>query len=711
MIKFKNHKPLGSILLLFVLQALIGINVESNIRAESLTQTLKASRYQIIDTQKGQQKIKMEDFGNLLIPGEPMLPAKTFMIAIPPGVQVSSVGINGAESVSLPGTYRIEPAPAVLPSDDRVEIIRDSRLRWQQNYEAIYSSDAAYPGFVGRLQGKGGLREYNFVRVAYSPFSYRPQSGKLFFTPSITVSIDYDISVPLGQKSYLPDTKSDLRASQSLVNYNQARDWYAARRISEPPKQSYDYLIITTDALLNAVNSLVSWKDSIGYSVNVVTTSWIQSNYTGVDLQQKIRNFLIDKYLEWGTEYLLLVGDNGTIPMQRCYPNPSDHSSGSDYSPPTDYYYAELTSNWDSDGDGYYGEYGQDSIDFVPELSVGRIPFSDSASVSSICQKLINFEKDSSSWKNNALLLGAMSNYANEDETGLPRTDGAVLMEEMISDMLTGWSYTTMYEKEGLDASTYTCDYPLNWTNVIGNWSANDYAVVNWWAHGSYDAAWRKWWGGDYNSNGIPDGSEMYWDTFVQNSDAASLDDGHPAIIFSCSCNNAWPEATSLARTLLKNGSAGIVGATRISWYNENWEDESSGGNASLDYYFFYYLIHQGEKVGDALFSARIYYFNYLFWSLNDPDWTPQANMLDFCLYGDPSLVREGISNFLCGDCNGDGNIDVGDVIYLINYLYKMGPAPNPMESGDTNQDGEVNVGDVVYLINYLFKNGPPPEL
>jgi len=710
MYKSRCHKALWVILVFLFSQLLIGMSADGNFRAENLTLTLRAGEYQIIDTGKGEQKIKMEDFGNLLIPGEPMLPARTFMIAIPPGAKVLSVAISGTESNPIRGKYLIKPAPAVLPSDERGEIIRESRLKWQRNYKATYSSDAAYPGYEGRYQETGGLRKYDFVRVAYFPFSYRPQSGRLFFTPSLTVSIDYSLTPSLDQRSYIymSDIKGEQRASQLLVNYSQAQDWYVAQQISETPRQTYDYLIITTDALLNAVTSLENWKDSIGYTVNVVTTTWIQSNYTGIDLQQKIRNFLIDNYLAWGTEYLLLVGDNNTIPMRRCYPNPSDHSSGSEYSPPTDYYYAELTSNWDSDGDGFYGEYGQDSIDFVPELSVGRIPFSDSASVVAICQKLMNFEKDVSSWKNNALLLGAMSNYANEDETGLPRTDGAVLMEEMISDMLTSWNYTTMYEKEGLDSSTYSCDYPLSWSNVVSNWSANDYGIVNWWAHGSYDAAWRKWWASD-DGNGIPDGWEMYWDTFIQNSDVSSLDDDHPAIIFSCSCNNAWPERTNLAKTLLKNGSAGIVGATRISWYNENWEDELSGGNASMDYYFFYYLIHQGEKVGDALFSARIHYFNYLFWSLNDPDWTPQANMLDFCLYGDPSLVREGISNYICGDCNSDENIDVGDIIYLINYLYKNGPVPNPLISGDTNQDGEVNIGDVVYLVNYLFKNGLPP--
>jgi hypothetical protein len=28
------------------------------------------------------------------------------------------------------------------------------------------------------------------------------------------------------------------------------------------------------------------------------------------------------------------------------------------------------------------------------------------------------------------------------------------------------------------------------------------------------------------------------------------------------------------------------------------------------------------------------------------------------------------------GDANGNDTVDVGDVVYLINYLYKSGPAP-----------------------------------
>ena len=67
---------------------------------------------------------------------------------------------------------------------------------------------------------------------------------------------------------------------------------------------------------------------------------------------------------------------------------------------------------------------------------------------------------------------------------------------------------------------------------------------------------------------------------------------------------------------------------------------------------------------------------------------------------------------FVPGDATGDKVVDVGDVVHLINYLFKGGPAPNPLAAGDVTGPGDcvVDVGDVVYLINYLFKNGPVPQ-
>jgi hypothetical protein len=63
----------------------------------------------------------------------------------------------------------------------------------------------------------------------------------------------------------------------------------------------------------------------------------------------------------------------------------------------------------------------------------------------------------------------------------------------------------------------------------------------------------------------------------------------------------------------------------------------------------------------------------------------------------------------LHGDANANGTINAGDQVYLINYLYRGGPPPIPMEAGDLNCDGIVNVGDVNYLTSYLYRNGPPP--
>ena len=57
-----------------------------------------------------------------------------------------------------------------------------------------------------------------------------------------------------------------------------------------------------------------------------------------------------------------------------------------------------------------------------------------------------------------------------------------------------------------------------------------------------------------------------------------------------------------------------------------------------------------------------------------------------------------------------DTDISVSDVIYLINYLFKSGPSPNPILIVDVDCNCEVSVTDIIFLINYLFKDGPPPD-
>jgi hypothetical protein len=63
---------------------------------------------------------------------------------------------------------------------------------------------------------------------------------------------------------------------------------------------------------------------------------------------------------------------------------------------------------------------------------------------------------------------------------------------------------------------------------------------------------------------------------------------------------------------------------------------------------------------------------------------------------------------FIPGDANGSGDVNGLDVVFLVNYLKGLGPAPVPLLSGDANGDCAANGLDVVYLVNYL-KGGPAP--
>ena len=61
------------------------------------------------------------------------------------------------------------------------------------------------------------------------------------------------------------------------------------------------------------------------------------------------------------------------------------------------------------------------------------------------------------------------------------------------------------------------------------------------------------------------------------------------------------------------------------------------------------------------------------------------------------------------GDATGDGNINIGDAVFVISYVFRGGAAPNPLEAADANCDQKVNVGDAVFIVNYIFRGGPAP--
>ncbi len=76
------------------------------------------------------------------------------------------------------------------------------------------------------------------------------------------------------------------------------------------------------------------------------------------------------------------------------------------------------------------------------------------------------------------------------------------------------------------------------------------------------------------------------------------------------------------------------------------------------------------------------------------------------------------------GCCNDDGkrgDVDysggspnVGDLAYLVSYLFDQpaGPAPPCFDEGNLDGEGGINVGDLAYLVSYLFDQpaGPAPK-
>ncbi len=61
----------------------------------------------------------------------------------------------------------------------------------------------------------------------------------------------------------------------------------------------------------------------------------------------------------------------------------------------------------------------------------------------------------------------------------------------------------------------------------------------------------------------------------------------------------------------------------------------------------------------------------------------------------------------VCGDVDASGDVIISDALYLINYIFQIGPPPLDPDGGDVNCSGQLDIGDAVYIVNYLFAGGP----
>ncbi len=80
--------------------------------------------------------------------------------------------------------------------------------------------------------------------------------------------------------------------------------------------------------------------------------------------------------------------------------------------------------------------------------------------------------------------------------------------------------------------------------------------------------------------------------------------------------------------------------------------------------------------------------------SCNDPS---------FPTCGIPVTLRVG-QVYTIGDANGDETVNISDAVYIINYVFSGGPAPEPIEAADVDCSGSCNISDAVYLILVHFR-------
>ncbi len=420
------------------------------------------------------------------------------------------------------------------------------------------------------------------------------------------------------------------------------------------------YIIITTNLIES--NSLelerfIQYKQALGFQVRVITENEYGSDQ-GQDRAISIRNWLKDNYISKNIKYALLIGNPdpenlenshdpsyGDVPMMLCWPR----SGESIYQmSATDYFYADLTGDWDSDADNRYGEFGtglnpqDDGVDFRAEIYVGRIPVYDEeySALDEILKRIRTHHNQTYAEKTNILLPMAISNYENEDFSGYNKTDGQNFPEQLYTNVLEplNMNDTVLYEQAGINAtdpSAFHYDEGLTADTFRDNFNAGQGAVM-WWGHGSDAGAYRKYWESD-DGDTVPEDFEMEWETFIKTTTVSALDNDVPAFIYQSSCNNGNPEnPNNLGYALLKHGAAiSTVAASQVSWYAVGEWDETHwnaySDNTGLGYNYMNFLLRMNETAGEALFRSKFY-------GGEDWDGASWMNKMDFNLYGDPQI-------------------------------------------------------------------------
>ena len=456
----------------------------------------------------------------------------------------------------------------------------------------------------------------------------------------IIYSFDFYPIIPAGEKEVIKIDKIRVTSKEKTL-------------LPMSTKSRNSLLILTTDYFLaesKEIENYIEVKKEYGFDVDVATEKDYEGGQLrGIERAKKIREYLKKVYKKY--DFLLIIAgtdpEGNEVPMIVTRPCITDEPYYDDV--PTDIFYAEITEELDSSGNGIYGEY-DDMIEYDFELITGRIPIygKDVSEADKILKRTVEFirEKPSAAeYRREILFPTTISYYKSQDnQYRIPKMDGAYVAEYLMKKSIREpFSTKILVEKEGIDPSEFD-EEALTYESMLENMNIS-HGIVFWQAHGLEDSSARTIWYDDKNNNGIPEtySYELYSDIFVDNNLINSIGTMSP-FVFQGSCLNGSIQAPdSLSYNTLKNLSVGVVGASQVS-YGLIFSDY----NLSSQDIFAYGAVFTDALVNDRI-PAEVLFEKKEEWSDRDVLLTVkhETNYL-----GDPSL------NLNLKTCSTDSDCD-----------------------------------------------------
>ena len=304
------------------------------------------------------------------ITGAPAIPLKSVFIQLPEGKKINSVNV-------IPQDYEtIQLSKQLLPVQRAFPLSYDKRVTFQEPIEQFYDTEV-YPENQVFNFGSGQLGNTSIGYISFYSYRYFPKEFKIEIPENFKIEIEFEDDLNF---EYYPGNYITNEILESLG-------------ISNREEEEIKYLIITPQDFFTCYEELLNWRYIQGVETYIETVENIENNYTGIDLQEKIRNFIIDIYETQVISFVTLGADVAYIPDRKFFAFDCEYGSYDDENDiPSDMYYSCLNGNWDANGNGIYGE-DEDEPDYFPELFISRIPVVNVGEVEDYISRLIDYEK------------------------------------------------------------------------------------------------------------------------------------------------------------------------------------------------------------------------------------------------------------------------------------------------------------------------------